>query len=103
MKEKLLKIIKHYGLNHQQRKLEEEVYELQEAITRYEMARETNSTGGVYSLVAFEEHIVEEIADVCVLLMQITNYFKIDVPSIDKIMEMKIDRQIERIENEKHN
>lgn len=90
-------------MNHQQRKLEEEVYELQEAITRYEMARETNSTGGVYSLVAFEEHIVEEIADVCVLLMQITNYFKIDVPSIDKIMEMKIDRQIERIENEKHN
>ena len=67
------------------------------------MARETNSTGGIYSLVAFEEHIVEEIADVCVLLMQITNYFKLDVPSIDKIMEMKIDRQIERIKDGEHN
>lgn len=87
MKEKLLKIIKHYGLNHQQRKLEEEVYELQEAIIKGDD----------------KEHITEELADVCVLLMQITNYFKLDVPSIDKIMEMKIDRQIERIENEKHN
>lgn len=86
MKEKLLKIIKHYGLNHQQRKLEEEVYELQEAIIKGDD----------------KEHIAEELADACVLLMQITNYLKIDVPSIDKIMEMKIDRQIERIKNEKH-
>lgn len=73
-------------MNHQQRKLEEEVYELQEAIIKGDD----------------KEHIAEELADVCVLLMQITNYFKINVPSIDKIMEMKIDRQIERIENEKH-
>ena len=86
MKEKLLRIIQHYGLNHQQRKLEEEVYELQEAIIKGDD----------------KEHIAEELADVCVLLMQITNYLKIDVPSIDKIMEMKIDRQIERIKNEKH-
>ena len=86
MKEKLLKIINNYGLNHQQRKLEEEVYELQEAIIKGDD----------------KEHIAEELADVCVLLMQITNYLKIDVPSIDKIMEMKIDRQIERIKNEKH-
>ena len=74
-------------MNHQQRKLEEEVYELQEAIIKGDD----------------KEHIAEELADVCVLLMQITNYFKIDVPSIDKIMEMKIDRQIERMKNEKHN
>ena len=87
MKEKLLKIIQHYGLNHQQRKLEEEVYELQEAIIKGDD----------------KDHIAEELADVCVLLMQITNYLKIDVPSIDKIMEMKIDRQIERMKNEKHN
>ena len=87
MKEKLLRIINNYGLNHQQRKLEEEVYELQEAIIKGDD----------------KEHIAEELADVCVLLMQITNYFKIDVPSIDKIMEMKIDRQIERMKNEKHN
>ena len=87
MKEKLLRIIQHYGLNHQQRKLEEEVYELQEAIIKGDD----------------KDHIAEELADVCVLLMQITNYLKIDVPSIDKIMEMKIDRQIERIKNEKHN
>ena len=86
MKEKLLRIIQHYGLSHQQRKLEEEVYELQEAIIKGDD----------------KEHIAEELADVGVLLMQITNYFKIDVPSIDKIMEMKIDRQIERIKNEKH-
>lgn len=33
----LLKIIKHYGVNAQQRKLAEEVFELQEAITTHEL------------------------------------------------------------------
>ena len=60
-------------MNHQQRKLEEEVYELQEAIIKGDD----------------KEHIAEELADVCVLLMQITNYLKIDVPSIDKIKKTK--------------
>lgn len=34
MKEKLLKIINHYGVNNQQRKLAEEHFELQEAIRK---------------------------------------------------------------------
>ena len=37
MDEQLLKIINHYGINNQQRKLEEEIFELQEAITIYEL------------------------------------------------------------------
>ena len=36
MKNDLLKIISHYGVNAQQRQLAEEVFELQEAITQYE-------------------------------------------------------------------
>lgn len=89
MKTKLLTIINHYGINNQQRKLQEEVFELQEAITKYE-----------YSDFGYIQDIEEEIADVCVLLMQICNYYKLSVRSITKVMEMKLDRQLERIKNE---
>lgn len=89
MKTKLLTIINHYGINNQQRKLEEEIFELQEAITKYE-----------YSDFGYIQDIEEEIADVCVLLMQICNYYKLSIRDITKVMEMKLDRQLERIKNE---
>ena len=39
MEEDLLKIIEHFGVNNQQRKLQEEVFELNEAIINYENER----------------------------------------------------------------
>lgn len=39
MKNDLLKIILHYGVNAQQRQLAEEVFELQEAITTHELKK----------------------------------------------------------------
>ena len=96
MKEDLLKIIKHYGVNTQQRQLAEEVFELQEAIIEYE-------NSGCYDeeySVEFINHIAEEIADVLVLLFQFNEYYGLDIDDISKIMDNKIKRQLERIKNE---
>lgn len=86
MKEDLLKIINHYGINNQQRKLEEEVFELQEAIIKYE--NNCNLT---------RENIKEEIADVSVLLQQISEYYDISFEDIYPIMKNKINRTMERM------
>lgn len=93
MREDLLKIIKHYGVNAQQRQLAEEVFELQEAITAYE-----NDYEGLYTYGT--EHIAEEIADVLVLLFQFNEYYGLDIDDISKMMDNKIKRQLERIKNE---
>ena len=94
MKEELLKIIKHYGINNQQRKLEEEVFELQEAITAYENDYEGLNMGNDTN------HIAEEIADVAVLLNQFIDYYDLDSEIIQGIANYKIRRQLERIKNE---
>ena len=39
MEKDLLKIIEHFGVNNQQRKLQEEVFELQEIILDYEFSK----------------------------------------------------------------
>ena len=107
MKEDLLKIINHYGVNAQQRKLAEEVFELQEAIhdCEYEKTlKDLNLLDTKYaesnSDVAKKRHIVEEIADVMVLLFQFSEYYDLDIYDISKIMDNKIKRQLERIKNE---
>ena len=92
--EELLKIIKHYGINNQQRKLEEEVFELQEAITAYENDYEGLNMGNDTN------HIAEEIADVAVLLNQFIDYYDLDSEKIQEIANYKIRRQLERIKNE---
>ena len=94
MKEELLKIIKHYGINNQQRKLEEEVFELQEAITAYENDYEGLNMGNDTNPIA------EEIADVAVLLNQFIDYYDLDSEKIQEIANYKIRRQLERIKNE---
>lgn len=84
MKNNLLKIIRHYGLKNQLRKLNEEVFELIEAIrdTRFFLSK---------------THIEEEFADVMVLLSQIKHYYNLDSNKLKKIMDYKINRQLERM------
>lgn len=96
MDEKLLKIINTYGLMNQLKYFQSEVFELNEAIINYE-----------YDCLEYEEiekelkkHIVEEIADVTVMLLQFKEYYHINKSDILKIMNSKIDRQIERIKRE---
>lgn len=100
MKEDLLKIIKHYGVNAQQRQFAEEVFELQEAITQHELKESVSYEIPLTELTDTREHIAEEIADVMVLLLQFSEYYDLDIYDISKIMDNKIKRQLERIKNE---
>lgn len=102
MKEKLLKIIKFYGVNNQQRKLMEEIFELQEAIFEYENSGWDFSDEDCEDIERdYKYHIAEEIADVQVMLNQFKEYYEITDEQIEGIMNYKIDRQLERIKNEK--
>lgn len=98
MEEKLLKIINHYGVNNQQRKLEEEVFELQEAIIN----AQHNILFGVCRRPSDRviQNIAEEIADVFVMVCQFKEYYDIDGKDILKIVNEKIDRQLGRMEDE---
>lgn len=100
MKDKLLKIINYYGLNHQLRKFNEEVFELNQAIIQKEypaIGRKPES------IIEFENnHIAEEIADCYVMLEQFRYFYKIDEKDVLKVIQQKIDRQLERINQEEN-
>ena len=88
MKEDFLKIIEHFGINNQQRKLHEELFELNEAITIYEQGNNQSC-----------DDIAEEIADVCVILSQFMEIYNITQDEISERMANKINRTLERIES----
>lgn len=83
---KLLFLIDHYGTKKQQDIAIEELAELQKAIIKYR--REPSDKA--------KEAVVEEIADVQVMLEQLKIIYSCRT-KIDAIMDAKIDRQIKRI------
>ncbi len=87
MESNYLKIINHFGVNNQQRKLQEEVFELQEAITKYE-----NGTGPILD-------IEEELVDVVILLHQFMEYYNLDGLNMMVHDKVKVERTLERIES----
>ena len=95
MEEDLLKIINHYGVKKQLKYMHSEYYELDEAILAnwYDVDGVTD--------VGYVEHIREEIADIMVMLKQIQYYYEIPDEEIEDVMKYKIQRQIERIEQDK--
>ena len=90
MKEDLLKIINHYGINKQLKYIHSEYFELDEAILNYETSELLEKL--VENKI---EHITEEIADVMVMLKQFQYFYE-----IEDIMKYKIKRQLERIDKE---
>ena len=97
MKDKLLQIIDHYGIENQQRKLSEEVFELQKAITEYEYELDGCNYSAITDMLV--EHIEEEFADVLVILRQFFEHYELDFKKELKIMEQKVNRQLERIKD----
>lgn len=100
MEKDLLKIIKHYGVMPQLKYFQSEVFELNEAIIRYDEA-EYNYFDNYFDADELINHIKEEIADVLCMLRQFQYNFKISDEDIDKIIEFKVNRQLMRMENEK--
>lgn len=104
MKEKLLKIINTYGVIPQLKYFQSEVFELNEAIMILEHYEEyANDQDYQTTLKKQKEHVAEEIADVMVMLEQFKLYYGISSEEITNIFWSKVDRQINRIENDSNN
>lgn len=97
MKDKLLQIINHYGLDKQLKYIHSEYFELDEAIINY-VDDECNYYSEVEN--SHLRKIAGEIADVMVMLKQFQYYFDIEDEEIEEKMKYKIDRQLDRIEKE---
>ena len=99
MEKDLLKIIEHFGVNNQQRKLQEEVFDLQEAIITHELKKSVEYEIPLTEIIGTKEHIAEEIADVMLLLEQFKLHYDITSKEITNIFWNKVDRTLERIES----
>lgn len=101
MNEKLLKIINHYGINHQLRKFNEECFELIEAIRNHEEQRAIcEITCSKIHTEKAKEFIKEEIADCLNLINQFVLYFNLEDNDIYDICKFKTERQLSRMEEE---
>lgn len=104
MKDKLLKIINHYGIDKQLKYIHSEYFELDEAIINMQI-KKREMEGKILEVVepvldTYRKHIAEEIADCLVMLKQFQYNYGITDKEIEDILNYKIDRQLERIEKE---
>lgn len=101
--EPYLDIINHFGCRNQMKKLNEETYELLEAIDDYEDASmEFNNHEEYYTeeeMKVFRDHIVEEMGDVLILLTEFIGRYDIEKHELDKWMDYKLERTLDRIES----
>ena len=88
--ERIKTIADHYGIKKQLRQLAEECSEL--AVEASHSARKGTTV-----------KIIEEIADVQIMIEQIIHLAKIDRCDIEDCINYKLDRQMKRIEKEKDN
>ena len=87
----LMKVIEHFGLSNQLKKLVEEVYELVEAIL--------TDTGDEASI----DHIKEEYSDVSLVLNQIKEYFEIGyMEDVLPRMDFTLNRTLKIVEEEEN-
>lgn len=95
----LMKVINHYKVNNQLRKLNEEIWELQEAIITHELKKTVEYEIPLTEIIGTKEHIIEEISDVWLLLNEFKEYYEIGYEEIDKMMKYKLKRTIERMKD----
>lgn len=97
-KAKCREILDHYGLAKQRRQLVEECAELIQAITKLERAGEQQDGAKIYAATLA---LREEIADVEIMLQQIKSAPTVNCKSsYNKIIDYKLNRQLDRIAKE---
>ena len=100
MKAQLQEIALRYGYEPQSRQLIEEMAELTVAINKFWRANQKPATDeNLDKMRAARSNIIEEIADVGIMLEQIT-YLLDAHEDVQEIMAEKINRQLERIKKE---
>lgn len=111
MNVKLRKIINYYGIDHQLKYFQSDIFELNKAIIKRRNTGVLESAiNGILDVMSpllnmdhkdySKEKIKEKVADVMVMLKQIQLYYDISTEEIKNIMKLKIDRQLEKISNE---
>ena len=94
-----LKILTHFGFRNQLKKLNEECYELIEAVNDYEQQKAVClEFCNELHCDKQREHIIEEIADVLFLINQFKALYEITDDDLVPVMEFKRNRTLERIE-----
>ena len=119
LREKLNIILKHFGEEHQREYRKLEIYELEIELNKFWYFKQEFIMKGEskYKLSEVIEELIDEIADVCVFNMQLTNYDlcesleiiceRYDIKefclehkqTIKERVFFKVDRTLERIEN----
>ena len=103
MKNKISKIANHYGFSNQSRQLSEECAELVQAVNKYYRFRNSNNSSDEI-LTSTEDsnmliqHIVEEIADVEIMLEQMKVLLNLSDEAVAGVKNIKVNRELERIE-----
>lgn len=96
---KIYEIAREYGYEPQSRLIIEEMAELTKAINKHwRISRKFSNTQ--MAVDAAKNCIVEEIADVQIMLWQILHLLGVEDSEIESIIEYKISRQFERIEEQ---
>lgn len=92
--EKNMKIMDRYGLDHQLLQLTEECGELIQAISKLRRAKEEYGKAEIYQA---EVELKKEIADVQVLIDQVTDRIDMSEEELYHMAAFKIDRQLGRM------
>lgn len=102
-KQKIQKIAQHYGYDAQSRQCIEEMAELTQAINKFWRKvlrcgkKDVVKYDGISLFPKEQDNLVEEMADVQIMLWQMEYFLNTDTSII---IQQKLDRQLERIENE---
>ena len=97
--QKIQYIADHYGYEPQSRQLIEELSELIQAVCKHNRAfcgKQLSESRGCPE----KDAITEEIADVEIMILQIEYILGVGDGELSQIIESKLDRQIERINQE---
>ena len=96
--EPYLNIIEHFGVRNQMKKLNEECFEFLEAVDTYEdeMISHVVDKSGENML---RDHVVEEMGDILTILTQFIGKYDIKKEELDKIMDYKLERTLDRIKS----
>lgn len=107
LEKKAFEIADYYNPNEQIDVLIEEMSELTKALLKNRRARKAllenrrSGKGQALELIKVtQENIVEEIADVEIMIQQLTHYLGDSKQEVIKVMEEKLDRQLKRIAKE---
>ena len=91
-------IMNYFGYRNQMKKLNEECYEFLEAVDNYEDLLLVIKDMPEKDRFAAREFVVEEMADMLILLTQFIAKYDIKKGELDRYMDYKIDRTLRRID-----